>query len=214
MIKSLSQHVREQAQEYGVNRSELPGLISTIVGNLPNETLNQLMCKNIRELSELTAEELEVLPGMGKGKASRLIAAFELSRRLAQYIPAESVVIQDPKVAANLVMEEMRSLDREHFNSILLNTKNHVIGIDKVSIGTLNSSQVHPRELFRNAIKKSAATIILVHNHPSGNPEPSRDDIEMTNRIKDAGSVIGIEILDHIIIGDGIYTSFRERGLM
>jgi DNA repair protein RadC len=214
MTKRLSQHVREQALVYGVNRSELPGLISTIVGKLPDDTLNQLMCNNIRELSELTVEELAGLPGMGKSKASRLVAAFELSRRLAQYMPAERTVIRDPKDAANLVMEEMRSLDREHFNSILLNTKNHVIGIDKVSIGTLNSSQVHPRELFRNAIKKSAATIILVHNHPSGNPEPSRDDIEMTNRIKDAGSVIGIEILDHIIIGDGIYTSFRERGLM
>lgn len=214
MTKTLSQHVREQALVYGVNRSDLPGLISAVVGNLPDKTLNQLMCNNIRELSELTVEELEGLPGMGKNKASRLVAAFELSRRLAQFMPAERTVIRDPKDAANLVMEEMRSLDREHFNTILLNTKNHVIGIDKVTIGTLNSSMVHPRELFRTAIKKSAATIILVHNHPSGIPEPSREDIDITKRVRDAGNIIGIEILDHIIIGDGKYTSLKERGLI
>ncbi|MFX4261300.1 RadC family protein [Pelotomaculum propionicicum] len=214
MKKTLSQHVREQLLEYGVNRSELPGLISTIVGNLPDETLNQLMCKNIRELSGLTVEELKGFPGMGKNKASRLVAAFELSRRLARFISAEKTIIRDPRDAASLVMEEMRCFNREHFCSIMLDTKNQVIDVDKVSIGTLSSSQVHPRELFRNAIKKSASRMILVHNHPSGDPEPSREDIEITKKVSDAGCLIGIEVLDHIVIGDGKYVSFKEKGLI
>ncbi len=213
-MKTLSRFVREQALTYGVNRSELPGLISTVVGVLPDDTLNLLICKNIRELSMLTVEELERLPGMGRNKASRLVAAFELGRRLAMFMPAEKMIIKAPEDAAGLVMEEMRYLDREHFNAILLNTKNQVIDIDKVSIGTLNSSAVHPRELFRNAVRKSAATIILVHNHPSGNSEPSREDIEITKRVKDVGDIIGIEVLDHIVIGDGNFASFKAKGLI
>ncbi|HQD76774.1 MAG TPA: JAB domain-containing protein, partial [Bacillota bacterium] len=94
------------------------------------------------------------------------------------------------------------------------NTRNQVIGVDRVSVGTLNSSAVHPRELFRNAIKRSAASIILVHNHPSGDPTPSREDVEVTGRLIDAGKIIGIDVLDHIIIGDNRFTSFKARGLL
>jgi len=111
-------------------------------------------------------------------------------------------------------MEEMRNLDREHFRALLLNVKNQVIGREIISIGTLNSSAVHPRELFRNAIKRSAAALILAHNHPSGDPAPSREDIEVTRRLLEAGHIIGIEILDHLIIGDNKFTSFKAKGLM
>ncbi len=108
----------------------------------------------------------------------------------------------------------MRYLDREHFKVILLNTKNHVLEIESVSVGNLNSSLVHPRELFKKAILKSAAGVILVHNHPSGDPQPSDEDRQVTARMVEAGEIIGIEVLDHIVIGDGRYASLRERGLM
>jgi DNA repair protein RadC len=111
-------------------------------------------------------------------------------------------------------MEEMCYLDREHFRVILLNTKNRVLGVETVSIGSLNSSLVHPREVFKSAVQRSAAGVILVHNHPSGDPTPSSEDIEITRRLSDAGRVIGIEVLDHIIIGDHLFVSFKEKGLI
>jgi DNA repair protein RadC len=123
-------------------------------------------------------------------------------------------VIRSPEDAAGLVMEEMRHLDREHFRAILMNTKNQVITVDNVSVGTLNSSTVHPRELFRNAIKRSAAALILLHNHPSGDPAPSREDIDITGRLVQAGKIVGIEVLDHVIIGDNKFTSLKAEGLI
>ena len=110
-------------------------------------------------------------------------------------------------------MNEMRYLDREHFRAILLNTKNHVLRVETIGIGTLNSTAVHPREVFKLAVKYSAAAIILVHNHPSGDPTLSRDDLEVTKRLVEVGKVLGIDILDHIIIGDGKFVSLKEKGL-
>lgn len=123
-------------------------------------------------------------------------------------------MIKTPEDAAGLVMEEMRHLDREHFRALLLNAKNQVIGQEIISIGTLNSSAVHPRELFKNAIKRSAAAIILIHNHPSGDPSPSREDLEVTRRLIEVGHIIGIEILDHLIIGDNRFSSLKAKGFM
>jgi DNA repair protein RadC len=111
-------------------------------------------------------------------------------------------------------MEEMRRLDREHFRALLLNTKNEVIAREIVSIGTLNSSTVHPRELFKNAIRRNAAAVILLHNHPSGDPTPSQEDLDVTRRLWEAGRIIGIEVLDHLIIGDNKYVSFKAEGLI
>jgi DNA repair protein RadC len=108
----------------------------------------------------------------------------------------------------------MRSLDREQFRALLLNTKHQLIGREVISIGTLNSSMVHPRELFKNAIKRSAAAMILVHNHPSGDPAPSQEDIGITKRLLEAGGIIGIEILDHLIVGDNRFVSLKAKGLM
>jgi DNA repair protein RadC len=111
-------------------------------------------------------------------------------------------------------MEEMCYLDREQFRVLLLNTKNQVLAVETVSVGTLNSSLVHPREVFKQAVVKSAAAVILVHNHPSGDPGPSSEDLEITRRLHDAGKLIGIEVLDHIIIGDHIYFSVKEKGII
>jgi DNA repair protein RadC len=170
--------------------------------------------KNLRQLLGATVEELCAIKGVGPAKASQVKVALELARRTSKYSDLPRPVIKSPDDAANLVMEEMRHFDREHFRAILLNTKNQVIGTDKVSVGTLNSSAVHPRELFRNAIKRGAASVILVHNHPSGDPAPSREDMDITKRVKEVGSIIGIEILDHIIIGDNKFTSFKAKGLV
>jgi DNA repair protein RadC len=170
--------------------------------------------KNLRLLLGATVEELCAIKGVGPAKASQVKVALELARRTSKYSDLPRPVIKSPDDAANLVMEEMRHFDREHFRAILLNTKNQVIGTDKVSVGTLNSSAVHPRELFRNAIKRGAASVILVHNHPSGDPAPSREDMDITRRVKEVGSIIGIEILDHIIIGDNKFTSFKAKGLV
>ena len=170
--------------------------------------------KNLRLLLDATVEELSEVKGVGPAKASQVKAALELARRVSQYSGPSRPVITSPDDAAGLVMEEMRHYDREHFRALLLNTKNQVIGTDNVSVGTLNSSAVHPRELFRNAIKRSAASVILVHNHPSGDPTPSREDLDVTGRLSEAGKIIGIEVLDHIIIGDNRFTSFKAKGLI
>jgi len=170
--------------------------------------------KNLRLLLDATVEELSEVKGVGPAKASQIKAALELARRVSQYTGPSLPVITSPEDAVGLVMEEMRHYDREHFRALLLNTKNQVIWRDNVSVGTLNSSSVHPRELFRNAIKKSAASVILVHNHPSGDPTPSREDLDVTGRLCEAGRIIGIEVLDHIIIGDNRYTSFKTKGLI
>lgn len=168
----------------------------------------------LRGLVQASVEELSEIKGVGPAKAAQIKAALELGKRVATNAPEQRVVIKTPEDAAGLVMEEMRHLDREHFRALLLNAKNQVIGQEVISIGTLNSSAVHPRELFKNAIKRSAAAIILIHNHPSGDPSPSREDIEVTRRLIEVGHLIGIEVLDHLIIGDNKFNSFRARGLM
>lgn len=170
--------------------------------------------ENLRRLLGATVEELGEIKGVGPAKACQIKAALELGRRTAQYSDQPRRVIKTPDDAAALVMEEMRHFDREHFRAILLNTKNQVIGTDKVSVGTLNSSVVHPRELFRNAIKRGAASVILLHNHPSGDPTPSREDKDITHRVMEAGKIIGIEVLDHIIIGDNKFISLKAHGLI
>lgn len=177
-------------------------------------SLIMLRFKSLRQLLGATIEELGEIKGVGPAKACQIKAALELARRTAKYSDQPRPVIKSPDDAAALVMEEMRHFDREHFRAILLNTKNQVIGTDKVSVGTLNSSVVHPRELFRNAIKRGAASVILLHNHPSGDPTPSREDKDITQRVIEVGNIIGIEVLDHIIIGDNKFISLKAHGLI
>ncbi|MDQ7794010.1 MAG: DNA repair protein RadC [bacterium] len=165
----------------------------------------------LRCLAEQGYHELQRLPGIGPAKAAKLKAALELGRRLAGS-SASRARISCPSDAGQLLMEEMRYLDREHFRVILLNTKNHVIGVEQVSVGSLASSVVHPREVFKGALARSAAAVILVHNHPSGDPAPSREDLDVTGRLVEAGRLLGVEVLDHIVIGDNAFVSLREKG--
>ena len=167
----------------------------------------------IRFLSNASVEELCEINGIGLAKASQLIAAVELGKRIAQCTDEDEFFIKRPQDAADLLMEDMRYLKKEHMKVILLNVKCKVIGIEEVSVGNLNSSLAHPREIYIPAIKKSSANIILVHNHPSGDPSPSRDDIDITKRIYESGKILGIGLYDHIIIGDGVFVSLKEKNL-
>ena len=168
---------------------------------------------NIRYLRDLTYEELQSINGIGKAKALQIKAALELANRIASYKPPK-YKIKNPWDIYKYYMESLRYQYKEIFKIVLLNTKNEIITDVDISMGTLNSSLVHPREVFREAIRRSSNKIILLHNHPSGNCEPSKEDKSITNRLKDCGELIGIEVIDHIIIGDGIYFSFKENMLI
>lgn len=168
----------------------------------------------LKQLLDVSTEELSEFKGMGPAKVAQIRAALELGRRVAMATAWDRPAIKSPENAAALVMEEMRHLDREHFWALLLNTKNQVLSREIVSIGTLNSSAIHPRELYKAAIRRSAAGVILVHNHPSGDPTPSQQDIDVTKRLIEAGNIIGINVLDHLVIGDNKFVSFKARGLM
>lgn len=170
--------------------------------------------KGLRGLVNITIEELSSFPGIGKAKGAKILSAIELGKRISIKESKLHPVIKSPEDVSNLMMEEMCYLDREHFKVLLLNTKGQVMSCETISIGSLNSSLVHPREVFKLAIKKSTASMILLHNHPSGDPTPSREDIEVSKRIIEAGELLGIKVLDHIIIGDKKYCSLKEKGFI
>lgn len=153
------------------------------------------------------------VPGVGRGIAARIRAARELGRRFwAQERGAPRVYLVGPEDVADLFLAEMSVLDREHFRAILLDTKNRIIGLRTVSIGSLNSSVVHAREVFKAAVAESAQAIVLVHNHPSGSPEPSPEDLAVTARLAEAGRILGIEVVDHVVLGSQGFVSLRELG--
>jgi DNA repair protein RadC len=168
----------------------------------------------LRYLPDYTLEELQEIKGIGLAKAVQIQAALELGRRMSSTLRPENFLLSSPQEVASFLMEEMRYYRKEYFKIILLNTKNHIISVEDISIGSLNSSIVHPREIFNLPVKKSAASIILVHNHPSGDPTPSREDLEVTKRLVEAGNLLGINVLDHIIVGEGKFLSFKEKGLI
>lgn len=168
----------------------------------------------LKGIAHLSYHELTQIHGIGPAKAVQILAGIELGQRLMKVLPDERYAIRSPEDAVQLVMEEMRFLQQEHFVCMFLNTKNRVIEKKCIFIGSLNSSVVHPREIFREAIRCSAAGVICVHNYPSGDPTPSQEDLEITKRLYNAGEMIGIDLIDHLIIGDQLYYSMREKGLI
>ncbi|WP_100333350.1 RadC family protein [Bacillus alkalisoli] len=168
--------------------------------------------EGLRLLKDASVDEITSIKGIGAAKALQIIAAIELGRRIHRLQYEDRYVIRSPEDAANYVMEDMRFLSQEHFVCLYLNTKNQVIHQQTVFIGSLNASIVHPREVFKEAFRRSAASFICLHNHPSGDPSPSREDIEVTKRLNDCGKLIGIELLDHLIIGDQKFVSLKEKG--
>jgi DNA repair protein RadC len=169
---------------------------------------------SLQALSQAHPADLVRQPGIGPTKAGAVLAAFELGRRAQAAPPARRPAIRTAEDVASLVGPQMRYLDREHFRAVLLNTRHEVLGIAAVAVGGLNHAPIHPREVFKEAVKQSAAAVVLVHNHPSGTPEPSADDLRITVRLADAGHIVGIDVLDHVIIGDGRFVSLRERGVL
>jgi len=157
-------------------------------------------------------DELSKIKGIGRAKAEVIKASFEFSQR-AQVVKKENIVIKEAKDIVELVMPQMRHLEQEHLKVASLNGKLRFLAITTVFVGTLDSSLVHPREVFKEALRRTAKNIILIHNHPSGNPDPSKEDVEITKRIAQTGKAIGIEMLDHIIIGDGKFISMKEKDL-
>ncbi len=168
----------------------------------------------LRRLADMGIEELIGINGIGPAKAVQLKAAIELGRRMAASRVGDRVVIRSPRDAAELLAEQLRYLQKEHFVCLFLNTKNQVIAQETLSIGSLNASIVHPREVFRAAIKYGSASIVCAHNHPSGDPAPSPEDIAITKRLVESGRIVGIDVLDHIVVGDGHFVSLKEQGMM
>lgn len=214
-----NQRPRERMISYGADALSHAELLAILIRTgTKNQSAVELatnllqQCGSLRDLVDMSVEELTTIKGIGQAKALQLLAGIELGKRVARSRLGDVVTVRSPYDAAMYVMEEMRYLKKEHFVCLFLNTKNHIIGKETLSIGTLNASLVHPREVFRAAIRISSASIICLHNHPSGDPTPSSEDIQITQRLAEAGSLLGIEILDHLIIGDGKFVSLKEQG--
>lgn len=191
----------------GVKGLDVLGLARYILGpNCGNE--------GILNIHNLTLEQLQSIKGIGEVKAIQILCLSEFSKRLSKASAKEGLTFTCPSSIAEYYMEEMRHEKQEQMKLLMLNTKSKLLGETNISKGTVNSSLISPRELFIEALQKQAVSIILLHNHPSGDPSPSDADVQITNRVKMAGELIGIELLDHIIIGDNCYVSFAEHKLL
>ena len=168
---------------------------------------------NLHELARATKPKLTRIHGIGEAQAARLLAVIELTKRLQLPGPDNKPKVTTPADAANLLMSSMRFLEKEELRVILLDTRNQVLGTPILYSGSLNSSMIRIAEVFRPAIEAPAAGIIIVHNHPSGDPSPSPEDVRITRQLVQVGKTLDIEVLDHVIVGDGRYVSLKERGL-
>jgi DNA repair protein RadC len=170
--------------------------------------------RSLDVIASKNASELMRMKGIGKAKAVELLAAFEIGRRVETRRQKEKVIVRSPEDVAQLMIPKMRHLTSEEFYVLVLDAKNGLREEIRLSLGTLNASLVHPREVFKTAIDHRAAAVIVVHNHPSGNLEPSREDIEITRQLAEAGKIIGIPLHDHVIVSADGFTSMAERGLI
>lgn len=169
--------------------------------------------KDLPGLARASIPELMTVHGVGEAKAVEIKAALEIGRRLLASAPQEKPRVSSPADAANLLMSEMMFLEKEHLKLVLLDTRNNVLGTPTIYVGSLNTSVIRVAELFRAAIRENAAAFIVAHNHPSGDPSPSPEDIRVTRQLAQAGKLLDIEVLDHVIIGHQRYVSLKERGL-
>ena len=170
--------------------------------------------ETLLNIHQITLQKLKRLRGIGKVKAVQILCLSELAKRLAKASAKEGLVFHLPVTIAEYYMEEMRHQKQEHMKLLMLDTKSKLLGESNISKGTVNASLVSPRELFIEALDCGAVSIILLHNHPSGDPTPSQADILFTKRVKEAGELIGISLLDHIIIGNNCYISFAEQNMI
>ncbi|MBE0475528.1 MAG: DNA repair protein RadC [Coriobacteriia bacterium] len=190
-------------------------LLAVLAGTAEGSAREILRSHPLPDLWRLCAEELVRYPGVGPAAAARVLACLEVSRRAASRGQGARPVVSTPEQVVEICGPQLWGLDREHFWILALNTKNRLLRLLEISVGSLNASIVHPRELFKEAVRVSAASVVLVHNHPSGDPTPSGADMQLTRRLVRAGDVLGIEVLDHVIIGDGgTHASLRDMGAM
>jgi DNA repair protein RadC len=222
LIRDLpeSERPRERLQSYGpgsLSTSELLAIIlrtgtkSESVINLGSRLLAQF--GGLAGIARASFSDLCNIHGLGVAKAAQLKAALELGKRLMVASPEERPQVKSPTDVANLLMMEMGFLDQEHLRVVLLDTKNRVLGMPTIYIGSINTSVLRVGELFREAIKANSAAVIVVHNHPSGDPTPSPEDVRITQQLVEAGKLLDVEVVDHLIIGQQRYVSLKERGL-
>ena len=211
---------RERLQQFGVEALSAQEILALILGRgIAGESVTvtaQRLLKRfdgIKGLADATVEELSQVKGIGLAKAAQIKAAFELGKRLESYPgTGKQPVLTNTAGVVSLVQGRLRGKKKEHFLALLLDTRGQLIRIAEVSVGSLDSSIVHPREVFKEAISASAASVIFVHNHPSGDTEPSKDDIGLTKRLAEAGGIMGIDVLDHVIVSDHDYLSLKAKG--
>jgi len=215
-----SERPRERLQHYGataLSNSELLAIIlRTGVGGESVLDLSKRLLVTYGGLAGLARAsfgELAQQHGIGLAKTAQMLAAFELGKRLLIASPDERPQVTSPADAANLLMPEMELLEQEHLRTLLLDTKHHVLASPTVYVGNVNTSVIRVGELFREAVRLNCAALIVVHNHPSGDPTPSPDDVRVTEQVVQAGKLLDIEVLDHLIIGRQRYVSLKERGL-
>jgi len=222
-IKELpaNERPRERLQAYGVHALTTAELIAILIrtgsGERSAVSLGEFLLAefgSIKGVAAASQEQLARVKGLGDVKAGQIQAAIEFGHRLALFTEGDRPAIGGPRDVANLLLPDLRYQKKEHLKSLLLDTKNRVLSIKTVSIGDLSSSIVHPREVFKDAVVASAASLIVAHNHPSGDPTPSAEDVAVTKRLISAGEIMGIDLLDHIVIGDGVFVSLKERGLI
>jgi DNA repair protein RadC len=212
---------RERLLRLGPEALSIQELLALILGRgIKGEsvmvTAQQLLSRfgDLQSIANSSLEELCQVKGIGPAKASQITAAFELGRRLESYPEKGKAIVRSPENVLNEVRSRLKGKKKEHFLTLFLDTRNQVLGVAPVSVGSLDSSLAHPREVFKEAISANAASVIFVHNHPSGDPQPSEDDIKLTRRLVEAGNIVGIEVLDHVIVADKVCASLKGLKLI
>jgi len=217
----LSERPRERLQKFGAEALSAQEILALILGRgISGEsvmvTAQRLLSQfgSLKGIGDASLEELAKVKGIGQAKAAQIRAAFELTSRLEGYQESgKRETVKTPQDVVALLRSRLRGKKKEYFLALLLDTRNQLIRVAEISVGSLDSSVVHPREVFKEAVSASAAAVIFAHNHPSGDPEASEDDINLTKRLVEAGEIMGIDVLDHIIIGDRRYLSLKREGL-
>jgi DNA repair protein RadC len=220
-IKDLAMHQmpREKLMERGVENLKDFELLAILLrtgrkGKTVLEVSREILKKYpIKKLLKLNYQEISKIKGIGSAKACEILASFELTKRALEIEDGILPKINSAKEAV-AQLQELRKMKKEHFVALYLNARNELVYKETVSIGILNASLIHPREVFKPAIDKLAVSVIIAHNHPSGDTKPSEDDIEITKRLKQAGEILGVEVLDHIIITEGSFFSLKKEGEM
>lgn len=216
----LGERPRERLMRYGagsLSEAELLAIIlrvGSVQENVVELSKRILMEHSLQDLCQLSLGELKHFRGINDAKACQIQACAELASRIYSSRISPKANLESSRDVYNLIYPELRFTKKENFFCLYLDTRNSLIKKELVSVGNLNTSVIHPREIFRSAIKESANSVILVHNHPSGNPEPSIDDIEITKLLISAGKLMGIHVLDHVVIGDSGYASMADRNIV